>query len=52
MTHDDHDHHHHHHGHDARLSLTVFSPAGVVAKAPVLRRAAKRLGTLGFEVEF
>ncbi len=51
MTHDDHDHHPHHHGHDARLSLTVFSPAGVVAKAPVLRRAAKRLTTLGFEVQ-
>ncbi len=52
MTHDhDHDHDHsHHHAHEARRSLTLFSPAGVIARAPVLRRAAKRLGALGFEV--
>lgn len=49
--HDDDPHAHHHHAHDARLSLTLFAPAGVVAKAPVLRRAAKRLAALGFEVQ-
>ena len=32
-------------------SLTLFSPAGVVAKAATVRRAAKRLGALGFEVQ-
>ena len=31
-------------------SLTLFSPAGVLAKAAPLRRAAKRLAGLGFEV--
>ncbi len=31
-------------------SLHIYSPSGVVAQAPVLRRAAKRLGALGFEV--
>jgi muramoyltetrapeptide carboxypeptidase len=31
-------------------SLHIYSPSGVVAKAPVLRRAAKRLGALGFDV--
>ena len=32
-------------------SLTLFSPSGVVAKAPPLRLAAKRLAALGFEVQ-
>ena len=32
-------------------SLTLFSPSGVVAKAPALRLAARRLSRLGFEVE-
>jgi muramoyltetrapeptide carboxypeptidase len=31
-------------------SLTLFTPAGVLARATPLRRAAKRLATLGFEV--
>lgn len=31
-------------------TLTLFSPSGVVARAPVLRLAARRLGRLGFEV--
>ena len=31
-------------------SLTVFSPAGVVPKATAVRRAAKRLKAMGFEV--
>jgi len=31
-------------------SLTLFTPAGVLARAQPLRRAAKRLGALGFEV--
>lgn len=31
--------------------LIVFSPSGVVARAPALRRAARRLGAMGFEVE-
>ena len=31
-------------------SLTVFTPSGVVAQAAPLRRAAARLGALGFEV--
>ena len=31
-------------------SLHIYSPSGVIAQAPVLRRAAKRLGALGFEV--
>lgn len=31
-------------------TLTLFSPSGVVARAPVLRLAARRLGGLGFEV--
>ncbi len=30
-------------------TLTLFSPSGVVARAPDLRRAARRLGALGFE---
>ena len=50
--HDDHghDHDHDHAHHDAPRTLTVFSPAGVLAKAAPLRRAAKRLAALGFEV--
>lgn len=38
--------------HDASRStaLTLFSPSGVVAQAPVLRRAARRLAGLGFAV--
>ena len=32
-------------------SLTLFSPSGVVARAPALRLAARRLARLGFEVE-
>ncbi|MDH4060196.1 MAG: LD-carboxypeptidase [Aquincola sp.] len=31
-------------------SLRLFSPSGVVAQRAVLRRAARRLGTLGFDV--
>jgi muramoyltetrapeptide carboxypeptidase len=31
-------------------SLTLFTPSGVLAKAPPLRRAARRLAGLGFEV--
>ena len=31
-------------------TLVVFSPSGVVARAPALRLAARRLGALGFEV--
>jgi muramoyltetrapeptide carboxypeptidase len=30
--------------------LTLFTPAGVVPSAPPLRRAARRLGALGFDV--
>jgi muramoyltetrapeptide carboxypeptidase len=36
------------HGH--ATSLTVFSPAGVVRRAPPLRRAARRLAAQGFAV--
>lgn len=32
-------------------SLTLFTPAGALAKAQPLKRAAKRLSQLGFEVE-
>ena len=32
------------------LRLQLWSPAGVVARPPALRRAARHLGTLGFEV--
>jgi len=31
-------------------SLTLYSPSGVVAEAAAIKRAAKRLGALGFEV--
>ena len=34
---------------DDRSSLTLFSPAGVLRSAAPLRRAAKRLGALGFD---
>lgn len=59
----DHDHDHHHgHAHDAHRdhaahgvpagprTLTLFSPAGVVAQAAPVRRAARRLKAHGFEV--
>ncbi len=51
--------HHHHPDHgacahcdhgDAPSTLTLFTPAGVVAKAQPLRLAAKRLATMGFDV--
>ena len=46
-----HSHHHHHHDDEpAGRSLTILSPAGVVASAAPLRRAVKRLAALGFEV--
>lgn len=45
---------HHHHDHSdpeaAPTSLTLFTPAGVLAKAAPLRLAAKRLGAMGFDV--
>lgn len=44
-----HDSHGHSHGHEHQ-SLLIFSPAGVVAQANSVRRAAKRLKALGFEV--
>lgn len=31
-------------------ALTIFTPAGVVARPPALRLAARRLGALGFDV--
>jgi muramoyltetrapeptide carboxypeptidase len=31
-------------------SVHIYSPSGVIAQASVLRRSAKRLGALGFEV--
>lgn len=46
-------HHHHHHDHSDEPSantLTLFTPAGVLAKAAPLRLAAKRLATMGFHV--
>ena len=36
---------------DTRSSLQLFSPAGVLRSVAPLRRAAARLGRLGFEVE-
>lgn len=42
--------HDHSHGHDHRPTLTLLSPAGIVAQAASVRRAAKRLKALGFEV--
>ncbi|GAB4565243.1 MAG: LD-carboxypeptidase [Rhizobacter sp.] len=46
---------HHHHQHDhcdepSANTLTLFTPAGVLAKAAPLRLAAKRLATMGFHV--
>lgn len=47
-----HQQHHHHHSHEpGSQQLTLYTPAGVVAQATPLRRAAKRLKELGFEVE-
>ena len=45
-------HHQHDHSHPeaAPTSLTLFTPAGVLAKAAPLRLAAKRLGAMGFDV--
>lgn len=46
-------HHHHHHDHcdePSANTLTLFTPAGVLAKAAPLRLAAKRLATMGFHV--
>ncbi len=47
-----HQHHHPHHheteGHPQHL--TLYTPAGVVLKAGPLRKAAKRLAAMGFEV--
>ncbi len=45
-------HNHHDHDHDtaAPRSLMLFSPAGVVARSALARRAAKRLTAHGFEV--
>ncbi len=45
--------HHHHPDHSDAPSantLTLFTPAGVLAKAAPLRLAAKRLGSMGFHV--
>ena len=41
--------HPHSHDHDHDHSLILFSPSGIVAKAPTVRRAAKRLKALGFD---
>ena len=50
MSHSHHPHDHSHsHDHDHPHSLILFSPAGIVAKAPAVRRAAKRLKALGFD---
>ena len=47
----DHGHDHDHdHGGPGGTSLTILSPSGVVARAPALRLAARRLRALGFEV--
>jgi muramoyltetrapeptide carboxypeptidase len=45
-------HHHHHEPSDAHppSRLTLFTPAGVLVKAAPLRKAAKRLSALGYEV--
>jgi muramoyltetrapeptide carboxypeptidase len=47
--------HHHHHDHPpleaGSSTLTLFTPAGVLAKAGPLRLAAKRLSAMGFEVQ-
>jgi muramoyltetrapeptide carboxypeptidase len=46
-----HHHHHHHEAEHGAQHLRLFSPAGVVLKAAPVRKAAKRLEALGFEVE-
>lgn len=51
---DSHSHHGHHshshsHSHDSQR-LIILSPAGIVAQAASVRRAAKRLKALGFDV--
>jgi muramoyltetrapeptide carboxypeptidase len=43
-------HHHDHSDHDHPARLTLFTPAGVLARAAPLRLAAKRLASLGYEV--
>jgi len=44
-------HHHHHHDHDpAPTSVVLYAPAGVVAQATPVRRAARRLAAHGLEV--
>jgi len=46
-------HHHHHHEHcdePSAHTLTLFTPAGVLAKAAPLWLAAKRLAAMGFHV--
>lgn len=48
--HHPHRHHDHEHHEPDALDLTLFTPAGVVLKAAPLRRAAKRLAALGFQV--
>jgi len=48
----DHDHAHCEHcDHHRARTLTLYSPAGVVAKAAPVRKAVKRLGKLGFQVQ-
>ncbi|MBX3620302.1 MAG: LD-carboxypeptidase [Rhizobacter sp.] len=44
-------HHHHDHPEPGSSRLTLFTPAGVVAKAAPLRLAAKRLAAMGYEVQ-
>ncbi|RZL03049.1 MAG: LD-carboxypeptidase [Rubrivivax sp.] len=45
-----HGHEHCQHSHaDEPHSVVIFSPSGIVAKAPAVRRAAKRLKALGFD---
>src|SRR5262245_34720649 len=51
----DHDHHdhgndHHHGAEGGPLSLQLFSPAGALPKQTPLKRAARHLGKLGFDV--
>ncbi len=42
--------HGHRHDHDHSPTLIIHSPAGIVAQAASVRRAAKRLKALGFDV--
>jgi len=44
------DDHSHGHDHDHSPTLIIHSPAGIVAQAASVRRAAKRLKALGFDV--